>query len=46
MLFPNRLAHMLGQISLRDVALVRDKYFIVTLHAFLLQNNALSVLCL
>ena len=30
------------RIPLRDVALVHNKYLIVTFHAFLLQNNALK----
>ena len=44
MLFLNRLAQhslqMLARISLRDIALPRNKDLIVTLDAFLLPNNA------
>ena len=43
MLFPNCLVQhelqMLARVSLRDVALGRNKYLIVTSDAFLLQNN-------
>ena len=46
MLIPNRLAQhawkMLARISLRDLALARNKYLFVTSDAFLLQNNALK----
>ena len=39
---PSRLTlvKMLARISLRDVALPRNKYLIVMSDAFLLQNNA------
>ena len=51
MLFPNHFAYlslkMLARISLRDVALARNKYLIVTSDAFLLPKTMRSsVLCL
>ena len=44
MLLPNHLAKhalkMLARISLQNVVLIRNKYLIVMLDAFLLQSNA------